>query len=339
MILTEERKTRMDNKPFGLSIREIPLHRIRSNPSRLRKEFSEDSIKELAGNIEEIGLLQPILLKAVEDGFIVIAGERRLRAYQALKDRYSEVYDHIPSNILESSMDTDVLALSENIQRESLKPIEECEAIYKLIETTKETYAGVGRLLGKSEDYVERRVRYRRLNYALKSCVISFSPEPSFYQKLDGLALSKVLILKPLISHWTKEECYDFLKLILEEEHTVRQIKTALSDLYEMKLKQRMGGKTGEKAYEPIRQTVNKDKTPANSILLNFHGKESRVNEQIQEIVIKDDFWEAFYQILKTSLNVELDDRKGFQVEFIGLVNKHAKVHNYLATNDTNYHE
>ncbi len=326
MILTEERKTMVSQKPSGLSIREIPLDQIRSNPSCLRKEFLEDSIEELAGSIEEIGLLQPILVKTAGDGFIVIAGERRLKAYQALKDRYSEVYDHIPANILQSSVDTDVLALSENIQRESLKPIEECEAIYKLIETTKETYAGVGRLLGKSEDYVERRVRYRRLNHALKSCVVSFSPDPSFYQKLDRLALSKVLILKPLISHWTKEECYDFLKLILEEEHTVRQIKTALSNLYEMKLKKRMGQETGEVAHEPIKQPVERDKTPANNVLLNFQGKEPKANEQVQEIIIKDDFWKAFYQMLKTNLNVEMSDIERFQAGFKGLLAKHGNV-------------
>ncbi len=326
MTLTEERKTTINEKPLGLSIREISLDRIQTNPSCLRREFPEDGIEELARSIEEIGLLQPILLKAVEDGFIVVAGERRLKAYQTLKDRYSEGYDYIPSNILESSVDTDVLALSENIQREGLRPIDECEAIYKLIGTTQKTYAGIGKLLGKSEDYVERRIRYRRLNHALKSCVASFSPESSFYQKLDRLALSKVLILKPLISHWTKEECYDFLKVILEEEHTVRQIKTALSDLYEMKLKQRMGQETDETTYAPIRQTVERDQMPANDVVLNFQGKESRVHEQVQEITIKDDFWETFYQILKTNLNVEIDNPKGFQGGFKGLLAKYRKV-------------
>ncbi len=128
---------------FGASpdlpkIVEISLSEIQPNPDQPRKTFDEVKLQELAGSIERQGLLQPIIVKkrAGDDvGYLLVAGERRFRAHHRLQKAT------IPAIITEGNPDE--IALIENLQREELNPLEEAEALQRMMERYRYTQEGV----------------------------------------------------------------------------------------------------------------------------------------------------------------------------------------------------
>lgn len=108
---------------------EIPLNKINPNPNQPRKEFSEERIKELENSIKKDGLLQPILVRPLGDGFEIIAGERRWQACKRLEK------ETIPAKILIlNDVESQQVALVENLQRDNLNPIEEALGYRRLVE-------------------------------------------------------------------------------------------------------------------------------------------------------------------------------------------------------------
>src|SRR5216117_2883109 len=110
-------------------LRDIDIDRILPNSQQPRKNFDEASLNELANSIREHGVVQPIVVRALEDGFFqLVAGERRWRAAQRAG------LLRIPAVIREASEHASLeIALIENLQREDLNPIEEAEAYERLI--------------------------------------------------------------------------------------------------------------------------------------------------------------------------------------------------------------
>ena len=135
-------------------VREIEVARIRPNPNQPRIQFREETIDELANSIIERGVLQPILLRPSEDGFEIVAGERRWRAAQKAR---LHVIPAIVREIDEASMAE--LALIENIQREDLNAIEEAEGYRQLIERHGHTQDGVAKIVHKSRSHVANLLR------------------------------------------------------------------------------------------------------------------------------------------------------------------------------------
>ena len=133
---------------FGTSpdlprIVELDMANIIWNPDQPRKHIDPERLRELADSITTHGLIHPITVRRTEaDQYMVIAGERRFRAF-ALLERAS-----IPAIISEGS--TDELALIENIQRENLSPIDEYQAIARLMEKHGYTQGDAATALGKS---------------------------------------------------------------------------------------------------------------------------------------------------------------------------------------------
>jgi ParB family chromosome partitioning protein len=138
----------------GGGVREIDVARIRPNPNQPRAHFSEESINELAESIAQRGVLQPILLRPSEDGFEIVAGERRWRAAQ--KARLHTI-PAIVREVDEASMAE--LALIENIQREDLNAIEEADGYRQLIERHGHTQDGVAKIVHKSRSHVANLLR------------------------------------------------------------------------------------------------------------------------------------------------------------------------------------
>jgi ParB family transcriptional regulator, chromosome partitioning protein len=105
-------------------LREIPLDQIRPNPQQPRKRFDESSLASLAESIRERGVLQPIIVRPVEQGFEVVAGERRWHAAQLAGEAT------IPALIDDAVDDAGSLelALIENVVRENLTPIEQARS-------------------------------------------------------------------------------------------------------------------------------------------------------------------------------------------------------------------
>ena len=146
--------------PQGSStINEIPLEQIEANPNQPRREFDEDALQELANSINEIGIIQPITLRQVEDNkFQIIAGERRWRASQLAGLQAIPAYIRTIKD--ESIME---LALVENIQREDLNAIEIALAYEHLLSAEGMTQERVSERVGKSRTAITNYLRLLKL--------------------------------------------------------------------------------------------------------------------------------------------------------------------------------
>ena len=141
------------------SISEVPVAQIKANPNQPRREFDEESLRELAISIREIGIIQPITLRQVADNrFQIIAGERRWRASQmaGLKAIPAYIRTINDENVME-------MALVENIQREDLNAIEIALAYEHLIENTGMTQEKVSERVGKSRTAITNYLRLLKL--------------------------------------------------------------------------------------------------------------------------------------------------------------------------------
>lgn len=147
-------------RPQGSStINEIAIEQIDANPNQPRREFDEDSLRELATSIREIGIIQPITLRQVDDHrFQIIAGERRWRASQlaGLKAIPAYIRTISDENIME-------MALVENIQREDLNSIEIALAYQHLLENDGMTQEKISERVGKSRAAIANYIRLLRL--------------------------------------------------------------------------------------------------------------------------------------------------------------------------------
>jgi ParB family chromosome partitioning protein len=139
-------------------IKQIPLDAICSSPNQPRKLFDDSKLKELAASIRSHGVLAPVLLRQTEDGYELIAGERRFRAAQMAG------IQSIPAIIKEvSNSEMLELALIENIQREDLNPIEEAEVYRRLTEEFGLSQEEVARRVGRDRSSVANALRLLRL--------------------------------------------------------------------------------------------------------------------------------------------------------------------------------
>jgi len=165
-----QKKPQLATKLFGNvspntpKIIDIDISHILPNPDQPRKTFDEESLRELADSIERHGLLQPVTVKRKEDDpdrYILVAGERRFRAHQLLGR--SRVF-----GIVLTSGNTDELAIIENLQREDLSPIEEAEALAKLMERYQYTQEALGKVVGKAQATVSNLLNLNKLPERIK---------------------------------------------------------------------------------------------------------------------------------------------------------------------------
>ncbi len=133
----------------------LRITEIEPNREQPRKNFSDEAITALAESIRDHGMLQPILVRPMEDGsYRIVAGERRWRAARMLG------LDEVPVNIKEMT-DTEAaqLALIENLQRENLNPVEEAMGFKELIEKYGMTQDAVAKTIGRSRSSVSNSMR------------------------------------------------------------------------------------------------------------------------------------------------------------------------------------
>lgn len=133
---------------------EIPLKQLRANPYQPRKQFEDESIKELAESIKQHGVIQPIIVRSVLRGYEIIAGERRFRASQLCGETT------IPAVVRKMS-DQQVMevALIENLQREDLNAIEIAVAYQSLIDQFSLTQEELSLKVGKSRSHIANFLR------------------------------------------------------------------------------------------------------------------------------------------------------------------------------------
>lgn len=155
-----EVKEAYENNMYGAnqSVIEIPLSDITPNPYQPRKQFKQESLDELADSIKQYGLLQPILVYKEEDHYVLIAGERRLRASKILGlEKIKAILAEIDLNQLRE------VALIENIQREDLNPIDLANAYNELIKVYHLTHEEVAQRVQKSRSQISNTLRLLEL--------------------------------------------------------------------------------------------------------------------------------------------------------------------------------
>jgi ParB family chromosome partitioning protein len=135
-----------------------PIDQIKPNPLQPREDFDLQNMEDLIQSIKEKGVIQPILVRRQGDSYELIAGERRLRAANALNLKEIPV-------IIKDVQDRDSLELSliENIQRQELNPIEEARAFQYLIDKFGVTQEKLSEVLGKSRVSVTNTLRLLKL--------------------------------------------------------------------------------------------------------------------------------------------------------------------------------
>ena len=140
-------------------IRELPLNRMQAGRYQPRTRMDETALQELADSIREHGMLQPIVVRALEDDrYEIIAGERRFRAAALAQLR------EVPVIVKEVSDENALaIALIENIQREDLNPLEEATAIRRLLEEFSYTHEQAAQAIGRSRSATSNLLRLLNL--------------------------------------------------------------------------------------------------------------------------------------------------------------------------------
>lgn len=188
-------KTRFETAADQPRIVEIDLRDLHPNPDQPRKTFSEESLIELAASIERHGLIQPITVKRLDDGtYLLVAGERRFRAFERLGR------PTIPAIV--TTGDAEEIALIENIQREDLNPLEEAEALARMMDRHRYTQEQLGQVVGKSQAAVSQvlgllnlpetiKTEYRAAPRSSKSLLVEIAAMKSQAEQLQLWAAIK----------------------------------------------------------------------------------------------------------------------------------------------------
>jgi len=153
----------------GRKPRRAPIENLRANPRNPRRLFTDTELGELSDSIRERGIIQPIVVRALQgDTFEIIAGERRWRAAQR-----AGLHD-VPIAVIEAN-DAQALeyAIIENVQRADLNPIEEASGYLALMDDFNRTQDEVAQIVGKSRPHVANTIRLLKLSEPVKQLVRS----------------------------------------------------------------------------------------------------------------------------------------------------------------------
>ena len=145
-------------EPKDQETNQVSLKEIFPNKNQPRKVFDQEELEGLAASIKEHGVLQPLILRKTQDGYQIIAGERRYRAAKLAG------LDKVPVLVKDiSDQQADAISLIENLQREDLNPIEEAQALKAMMETHKLTQQDLDDLIGKNRSSIANLLRLLNL--------------------------------------------------------------------------------------------------------------------------------------------------------------------------------
>lgn len=203
---------------------QCPIEEIEPNPYQPRQDFLNHELEELVDSVREKGIITPLLVSKVEEGYRLIAGERRWRAAQkaGLKRVPVVVREATPSESLE-------LALIENIHRKDLNPIEEALAYKRLLEDSTSTQEALARRLGKERSTVTNILRLLKLPQIIQKDLID-----------ERLSMGHARVLAGIKTAQEQKRIRD---KIIEKNLSVRQAEQLLK-------KRHTGGRSKKKRVE-----------------------------------------------------------------------------------------
>lgn len=190
----------------------ILISRITSNPNQPRKVFDEKSLKQLAQSIDEKGLISPITVKESNNKYIIVAGERRLRAHQLLKRK--RILAYIID--IDSNKDIMYMALIENIQREDLNAIEQAKAYKYLKDNLDSSITEIAKTVGKSRPAVSNSLRLLNLPTEIQDSILKNEINAG-----QARAILQKKTTQGMILLWRR---------LLKEKMSVRKVEAAASN-------------------------------------------------------------------------------------------------------------
>ena len=176
-----------DMTPGGVAapatVIDLPVNAIRRNPRQPRRAFDVATLDELATSISAVGVVQPVIVRQVNDGYELIAGERRWRAAQKAG------FTAIPA-IVRSASDVESLelALVENVVRQQLNPVDEAFALKVLLEDLGVTQESLAARVGKSRSAIANKIRLLDLPSAVQDLLTSGALSEGHGRALLGVA-------------------------------------------------------------------------------------------------------------------------------------------------------
>jgi len=255
----------------------VPIEQIKTNPHQPRKSFPEETIEELAASIKQHGILQPLLVKREGHEYVLIAGERRLRA------AYKAGVQTIPVRLVSGDeSELSEKSLIENLQREDLNPIEEAEAYQYLIQRFDYTQETIAEKVGKSRTAITNALRLLRLSQNIKNDLVQQKISMGHARAYLGLESQALL-----------EEAH---KIVMKRGLSVRQTERLVQQL---KLNKRLRktkkhlSSIEEAQYNFIMDELQKKF--ATKIHLVRHGTKGKI---IIDFFSDEDF-ERIYQLLR----------------------------------------
>jgi ParB family chromosome partitioning protein len=210
----------MQTPQSSLNIQDIPVTQIKLSPYQTRTVFDQEKIQSLSQNIQEQGLIQPIIViqkkvtSSTKREYVLLAGERRLRAIKLLK------WDYIPALIKSeerlSEKQQAMLSAMENLQREDLSPIELSQTFRMLMLTQNINEQQLADMLGSSTQYVKNYLRLLTLSKNVKQALLD---------RKIGEGQARQLVT---LDHDTQDK---LLAKIIADELTVKEIKQEILNL------------------------------------------------------------------------------------------------------------
>jgi len=164
----------------GPTISDLPLEDVRPDPQQPRKTFDEDALKDLASSIDQHGLVQPIVVRRDPENtgkFLITAGERRFRAVRILKKPTIAA-------IVRDETNAAVVAIVENLQRVDLSPVEEAEAIARLIDEQGINQNQAAKLLGKNRLTINQLLKVNTLPASIRADAVEADVSKSILVEL-----------------------------------------------------------------------------------------------------------------------------------------------------------
>ncbi|WP_432662090.1 ParB/RepB/Spo0J family partition protein [Wukongibacter baidiensis] len=240
-----EEEVLKDNKGTDRIVSMINIDKIKPNTNQPRKYFDKEKIKDLEESIVSHGIIQPIIVRTIKNGYEIVAGERRWRAAKNadIKEIPCIIKDLDSEKLME-------LSLIENLQREDLNEIEEALAYKRLNEEFKMTQDKIGKIVGKSRPYIANTLRLLNLNDEVMQMIIDskiFGGHGRALLRIDNIDVQRKTALRIINDNLTVRETEKLVSQILDNSKKINKVprKTKDSSLIyvEDRLKELLGTK------------------------------------------------------------------------------------------------
>lgn len=215
----------------------VKLRMIEANSNQPRKVFDEDSLAELAESIKKYGVIQPIVVRKVDDHYEIVAGERRWRAAKlaGLKEMPVIIREYTEQEMAE-------ISLIENLQREDLNPIEEAKAYQTLIATYNLKQEEIAECVSKSRTVITNALRLLKLGEKIQTMLV------------EGLISSGHA--KVLLSLEDENQQFEVAEKIIDEQLSVRETEKLVRNIMNPKEEKKQAELPNQSLYQAIEEKM-----------------------------------------------------------------------------------